>query len=163
MHVSTVLSAIHQYVAVNIWSEGRFRQRRSPSSTFFCSALDPPLGISDRNHYQNGSIPSKAFCLWSSLWLLLILPWIHPRADLIKNLNTCAGNENFIPTKVVIFAGGKFRENVGKTFHVGVISRNYSYFLHKCIWVSFSRGSNFRKEDKSQKNANITPTQKLGN
>ena len=35
MHVSTVLSAIHQYVAVNIWSEGGFRQRRSPSSTFF--------------------------------------------------------------------------------------------------------------------------------
>ena len=35
MHVSTVLLTIHQYVAVNIWSEGGFRQRRSPSSTFF--------------------------------------------------------------------------------------------------------------------------------
>ena len=26
-----------------------------------------------------------------------------------------------ITVNVVIFAGGKFRENVGKTFHVGVI------------------------------------------
>ena len=49
-------------------------------------------------HCQNGSIPSKAFCLWSSLWLLA-LPWIHPRVDLIKSLNTYVGHENFIPTK----------------------------------------------------------------
>ena len=94
-----VLSAIHQYVAVNIWSEGGFCKRRSPSSTYFCPVLDLPLGISGRNHYQNGSIPSKTFCLWSSLWILLALPWIHPRADLIKSLNTCAGHENFILTK----------------------------------------------------------------
>ena len=26
-----------------------------------------------------------------------------------------------VTVNVVIFAGGKFRENVGKTFHVGVI------------------------------------------
>ena len=78
-----VLSAIHQYVAVNIWSEGGFRQRRNPSSAYFCPVLDPPLGISGRHHYHNGSIPSKALCLWSSLWILLALPWIHPRADLI--------------------------------------------------------------------------------
>ena len=49
INMSTVSSAIHQYVAVNIWSEGGFRQRRSPSFTFFLPALDPPLGISDRN------------------------------------------------------------------------------------------------------------------
>ena len=94
-----VLSAIHQYVAVNIWSEGGFCQRRSPSSTYFCPVLDLPLGISGRNHYQNGSIPSKAFCRWSSLWIILVLPWIHPRANLIKSINTCACHENFIPTK----------------------------------------------------------------
>ena len=29
MHVSTVPSVIHQYVTVNIWSEGGFRQRRA--------------------------------------------------------------------------------------------------------------------------------------
>ena len=62
---------------------------------------------------------------------------------------------------VVIFAGGKFRENIGKTFCVGVISRYYSYFLHKGIWVLFSRGGNFREEDKSAKNAKITPTRKF--
>ena len=96
MHVS---SAIYQYVAVNICSEGVFRQGKSPSSTYFCPALDPPLGISGPNHYQNGRILSKGFFLWSSLWLLLALLWIHPWADLIKSLNTCTGHENFIPTK----------------------------------------------------------------
>ena len=60
----------------------RISSKEKPFLYFFCNALDPPLGISDRNHYQNGIIPSKAFCLWSSLWLLA-LPWIHPRADLI--------------------------------------------------------------------------------
>ena len=99
MHVSTGSSVIHQYVTVNILSEGGFRQRRALSLPLFCPVLDLPLGISGRNCYQNGSIPSKAFNLWSSLWLLLALPWIRPRADLIKSLNTCAGNENFIPTK----------------------------------------------------------------
>ena len=77
MHVS---SAIHQYDAVNIWSKGGFHQSRSPSSTIFFSALDPPLGLSGRFHYQNGSIPSKA------LGLLLALPWFHPRADLITRV-----------------------------------------------------------------------------
>ena len=69
-----------QYIsmAVNLWSEGGFCQRRSPYATYFSLALDPPLGISGWNHYKNGSIQSKAFCLWSSLWLLLALPWIHP-------------------------------------------------------------------------------------
>ena len=57
MHVS---SAIHQYVAVNIWSEGGFAQRRTPSSTYFCPALDPSLEISGRNYHQNGSILSKS-------------------------------------------------------------------------------------------------------
>ena len=39
---------------------------------------------------------------------------------------------------MVILAGGKFRENVGKTFH-------------KDIWVLFSCGGNFREEDKNSK------------
>ena len=57
---------------------------------------------------------------------------------------------------MVIFAGGKFGENVCKTFHVGYISRCYSFFLQKGIWVLFSRGGNFREEHKSVKNAKIT-------
>ena len=69
---------------------------------------------------------------------------------------------NCYTVNVVIFAGGNFRENVDKTFHVGVIftifSWYYSYFLHKGIWVLFSRGGNFREEDKSAKNVKITPT-----
>ena len=116
MHLS---SAIHQYVAVNIWSKGGFCQRRSPSFTYFCPPLIHPLEYLAKNttrtvtgkrflpngpfsaffndfeifigpflinlhrllwamglwrmapylpnHCQNGSIPSKAFCLWSSL------------------------------------------------------------------------------------------------
>ena len=31
------------------------------------------------------------------------------------------GDGGVVTVNVVIFAGGKFRENVGKTFHVGVI------------------------------------------
>ena len=93
-----VLSAIYQYVAVNIWSEGGFCKRRSPSSTYFCPVLDLPLGISGRNHYQNGSIPSKALSL--KLSLNPSCPALDPpRADLIKSLNTCGGHENFILTK----------------------------------------------------------------
>ena len=50
--------------------------------------------------------------------------------------------------RLIIFVGGKFRENFGKTFHVVV------------IWgFIFARG-NFR-EDKSAKNAKITPTHKF--
>ena len=43
------------------------------------------------------------------------------------NINVCMYLIFFFPSdiantvNVVIFAGGKFRENVGKTFHVGVI------------------------------------------
>ena len=59
------------------------------------------------------------------------------------------------------FCWDEFRGNVGKTFHLGVFSRNYSYFLHKFIWVLFSRGGNIREEDKSAKNMKITPTQKF--
>ena len=93
-----VLSAIHQYVAANICLKKDFVK----GGALPLPILPQPwstLGISGRNHYQNGSIPSKAFCLWSSLWILLALPWIHPRADLIKRLNTYAGHENVIPTK----------------------------------------------------------------
>ena len=65
-----VLPAIHQYVAVNIWSEGGFCQSQV-----------------------------KPFVFEALFESFLPLPWIHPTADLIKSLNTCAGQENFIPTK----------------------------------------------------------------
>ena len=39
---------------------------------------------------------------------------IFPGDCSVKNFKTTTVN-------VVIFAGGKFRENVGKTFHMGVI------------------------------------------
>ena len=48
---------------------------------------------------------------------------------------------------VVIFAGGKFRENVGKTFHVGVI---FTILLTFPSFL-FSRGGNFREEDEIAK------------
>ena len=99
-----VLSAIHQYLAVNLWSKGGFCQRRSPSTTYFCLALDPPLGISGRNHYKNGSITSKVFEALSDSFLSCLGSTqggsdSGSRADLIKSPNTCAGHENFIPTK----------------------------------------------------------------
>ena len=54
---------------------------------------------------------------------------------------------------VVIFAGGKFRENVGKTFHVGVLFM--LLLLHKGTWVLFPRWGNFREKDKSAKPRNL--------
>ena len=54
--------------------------------------------IISQGHYKNGSIPSKAFCLWSSLWLLLAL--LEPtQGGSDKSLNTCVGHKNFFPTK----------------------------------------------------------------
>ena len=72
----------------------------------------------------------------------------------------------FYSVTVVIFAGGKFCKNVYKTFHVVVIFTiivtPISFILiHKGIWVLFSRGGNFPREDKSAKNAKIIPTWKI--
>ena len=53
---------------------------------------------------------------------------------------------------MVIFVGGKFRENVGKKFHVGVIF----IILHKGILILFSCGGNFCEEDLSAKNTKIS-------
>ena len=50
---------------------------------------------------------------------------------------------------------------VARHFTWGLFSRYYSYFLHKGIWVLFSRWGYFREEDKSAKNAKITPTRKF--
>ena len=96
-----MLSAIHQYVAVNLWSEGGFRQRRSPSATYVCPALDlhcTPWNIWTKplQEWQH----SKLSLLSLKLSLTPSCPALDPpRADLIKSLNTCAGHENFIPTK----------------------------------------------------------------
>ena len=45
---------------------------------------------------------------------------------------------------MVIFAGGKFRENVGKTFHVG-------------IWVYFCMGVIFAKKTTARKTCKLPP------
>ena len=55
-----VSSAIHQYFAMTILSEGGFSSKEEPSTTYFCLSLDQPLEISGRDHYQNGSIQSNA-------------------------------------------------------------------------------------------------------
>ena len=61
----------------------------------------------------------------------------------MNSINTGQGLVFSHTVNVVIFAGGKFRETVGKTFQGGgLFSQYYSYFLHKGIWVLFSHGSN---------------------
>ena len=47
---------------------------------------------------------------------------------------------------------------LARHFTWGYFSRYYSLFLHKGIWVLFSRGGNFREEDKNTK---ITPMRKF--
>ena len=68
---------------------------------------------------------------------------------------------------MVIFAGGKFREYVSKTFHVGggdfqdttpISFIKACGFYFRVIWVLFLCEGNFREEDRSGK---ITPTRKF--
>ena len=61
---------------------------------------------------------------------------------------------------MVIFRGGKFRENFGKTFHVGVIFTILLLFPSHLFFCLFLRGGNSREEDESAKNAKITHTRK---
>ena len=62
---------------------------------------------------------------------------------------------------MVIFAGEKLCENVGNTFHVGVIFTILPSFFHKVIGVLFSRCGNFGEEDKSAKNEKLLSTRKF--
>ena len=54
---------------------------------------------------------------------------------------------------MVILAGGKFCENVGKTFHVGVIFDTTPISCIKAYGFWFSRGGYFREEKDIAKNA----------
>ena len=55
------------------------------------------------------------------------------------------------------FRWRKIAQMLARLFTWGLFSRYYPKFLHKGVWVLFSRGGNFREEDKSAKNAKITP------
>ena len=61
---------------------------------------------------------------------------------------------------LVIFAGGKFRENYGKTFHVGLSFMIILLFLIKSYGFIFAQG-NFREESNIMKNVKVTLTQKF--
>ena len=98
MHVSTVLSAIHQYVAVNIWSEGGFRQRRSPSSTFVAQPWIHPLEYLAKTTTRMTAFQVKPLSLKLSLNPSChALDLTHGGSD--KKPKHMSGNENFIPTK----------------------------------------------------------------
>ena len=62
---------------------------------------------------------------------------------------------------VVIFAGGKFRENVGKTFHVGVIFTillifpSYRHMGFIFAWGLFSRRRQKREKRENYPHAKI--------
>ena len=59
-----------------------------------------------------------------------------------------------VTVNVVIFTGGKFRENVGKTFHVGVMFTIFHLFSFiKSYGFNFPRGGNFREKCHIAKNA----------
>ena len=56
------------------------------------------------------------------------------------------------------FRWGKFHENIGKTFHVGVIFTKPLLFPSwEVLWVLFSRGGIFCEEDKSAKTQKLPP------
>ena len=50
---------------------------------------------------------------------------------------------------------------LARHFTWGYFSRYSSFSLHRVIWLLFSRGGNFREEDKSAKNAKNYPYAKI--
>ena len=76
---------------------------------------------SDRALILHISIPSdKTFLLIPILLTYGPWPWLWPTFG--KNGLCCRGSISPVRTDPdLVFTGGKFRENVGKTFHVGVI------------------------------------------
>ena len=58
---------------------------------------------------------------------------------------------------VVIFAGGKFREIVGKTFHLGVIHDTTPISLIKSYGFYFCVGEVFAKNAISRKTRKLPP------
>ena len=65
--------------------------------------------------------------------------------DSIRLLQTC----------LFSLGRGWFRETVGKISHVGIISRYFSHFFSKVLWVLFSRGGNFsRRRPNREKHEN---------
>ena len=61
---------------------------------------------------------------------------------------------------MVIFTGGKFREDVVKTSHMGVIFTIFYLSLNKVLWGLLTWRGNFREEGHVMKNAKITPMEK---
>ena len=61
---------------------------------------------------------------------------------------------------MVIFAWGKFHENIGKTFHMGLIFMILLIFTSQNHMGFILRGRNFREEVNIAKKAKITPYEK---
>ena len=98
MHVSTVSSVIHQYVTVNIWSEGGFRQRRALPLPFFASSWIYPLEYLAVIATRMAAFQVKPF-VFEALFDSFLPCLGSTQGGSDKKLNTCAGNENFMPTK----------------------------------------------------------------
>ena len=71
--------------------------------------------------------------------------------------------EDFIYCKCGYFRWGKVSRKCWQLKHFmwGLFSRHYAYFLHKGIWVLFSRGGNFREEGTNVKKRENDPRAKI--
>ena len=56
-----------------------------------------------------------------------------------------SGNLYYNTVNMVIFALGKFHENVGKSFHIAVIFMMLLLFLNKAIWTLFLQRMKFSR------------------
>ena len=97
--------------------------------------------------------------LWMQKLNLHLMPVsMYIYAIYIKKTWTCACT---CTVNVVIFAGGKFRENIGKTFHVGVIITILLLFSFiKEYGFYFRVGVLFTKQTKARKTRKL-PNAKL--
>ena len=64
---------------------------------------------------------------------------------------------------MIIFAGGggEIMKMLARPFKLGLVSRYYSYFLNKVIWVYFSHQRIFRKEHNIGKTRKLPPDEKF--
>ena len=93
-----VLSAIHQYVAVSIWSEGGFRQSRTLPLPIFALSWIYPLEYLTETTTRMAAFQVKPF-VFEALFESFLPCLDPPQGGSENSLNTCAGHENFIPTK----------------------------------------------------------------
>ena len=77
--------------------------------------------------------------------------------DMFYQVCLCFHQCQTTSVNMVIFAGGKFRENVGKAFHVGVIFTKLLFSFINAYGFYFRVGGIFVRKTKARKTQKLPP------